>query len=217
MAEHTENHVDPDTPAGHVTMSVARRIETDREQISWRGPTPAWHSRGRSPGFSAVAVEGAVESAVHRLSGIEGWFEPQANLTNAVRVVGAAPARWKQGVTIWLGFFPLSLLINSAVVSHLDGMPLVLKTLVATVINTPLMVYPVLPWITARLGPLAAVAGAGRLTADREDRDACEGSGDRIPAERGTTSRLGGWHSAHRAAFITLEGIHRCLPSPGMK
>ena len=68
-----------------------------------------------------------------------------------MRVVGGPPPRWKQAITIWLGFFPLSLAINFGVIAHLDGVPLAAKTLIATVINTPLMVYLVLPWITARL------------------------------------------------------------------
>lgn len=102
----------------------------------------AWLSRGEGV---------AVEYATHRLSGIEGWFEPQQHLTHAVRVAGAAPPRWKQAITIWLGFFPMSLLINVVVVSRIDGLPLVLTTLIATLINTPIMVYVVLPWITVRL------------------------------------------------------------------
>ncbi|MEP9393498.1 antibiotic biosynthesis monooxygenase [Gordonia sp. VNK1] len=102
----------------------------------------AWLSRGEGV---------AVEYATHRLSGIEGWFEPQHNLTNAVKVVGGPPPRWKQAITIWLGFFPMSLLINVLVLAHLDGVHIVLKTLIGTLINTPLMVYLVLPWITARL------------------------------------------------------------------
>jgi antibiotic biosynthesis monooxygenase (ABM) superfamily enzyme len=72
-------------------------------------------------------------------------------LTNAVRILNAPPPRWKQAITIWLGFFPLSLAINFLVIAHLGTLPLVVKTLIATVINTPLMVYLVLPWITARL------------------------------------------------------------------
>ena len=85
------------------------------------------------------------------MSGIGGWFEPQQHLTQAVRVAGAPPPRWKQAITIWLGFFPRSLLINLLVVSRIDGLPVVLTTLIATLINTPIMVYVVLPWITARL------------------------------------------------------------------
>ncbi len=102
----------------------------------------AWLSRGEGV---------AVEYATHRLSGIEGWFEPQQHLTNAVRVLGAPPPRWKQAITIWLGFFPVSLALNYLVVAHLGDVPLVVKTLVATLISTPLMVYLVLPWLTARL------------------------------------------------------------------
>jgi antibiotic biosynthesis monooxygenase (ABM) superfamily enzyme len=102
----------------------------------------AWLSRGEGI---------AVEYATHRLSGIEGWFEPQSTLTQAVRVMGAPPPRWKQAITIWLGFFPLSLAINIGIIAHLGDTPLVVKTLIATLVSTPLMVYLLLPWITARL------------------------------------------------------------------
>ncbi len=115
---------------------------------------PALDDWDRSPVRRAWLARGegvAVEHATHRLSGIEGWFEPQSHLTHAVRVLGAPPPRWKQAITIWLGFFPLSVLINYLVVAHLGDLPLVLKTLIATLISTPVMVYVLLPWITARL------------------------------------------------------------------
>lgn len=102
----------------------------------------AWLSRGEGV---------AAEYATHRLSGIEGWFEPQQHLTHAVRVLGSPPARWKQAITIWLGFFLVSVALNYLLVAHLGALPLVVKTLVVTLISTPLMVYLVLPWLTARL------------------------------------------------------------------
>ncbi|ORM29168.1 antibiotic biosynthesis monooxygenase [Williamsia sp. 1135] len=123
---------------------VMYRFETHAQVDDWvSSPVrKAWLSRGEGI---------AVEYATHRLSGIEGWFEPQSTLTNAVRILNAPPPRWKQAITIWLGFFPLSLAINFLVIAHLGALPLVVKTLIATLINTPLMVYLVLPWITARL------------------------------------------------------------------
>ena len=123
---------------------VVYRFVDDEALDDWNSSPVrrAWLSRGEGV---------AVEYATHRLSGIEGWFEPQSHLTNAVKVMGSPPARWKQAITIWLGFFPMSLLINYLVVAHLGTMPLVFKTLIATLINTPIMVYVVLPWITARL------------------------------------------------------------------
>lgn len=122
---------------------VVYRFVDERSMDDWvASPVrKAWLSRGEGV---------AVEYATHRLSGIEGWFEPQENLTAAVRVA-KPPPRWKQAITIWLGFFPVSVLINYLLVAHLGVLPLAVKTLVATLISTPLMVYLVLPWITARL------------------------------------------------------------------
>ncbi|MFT4126749.1 MAG: antibiotic biosynthesis monooxygenase [Gordonia sp. (in: high G+C Gram-positive bacteria)] len=123
---------------------VVYRFADDAALAEWNeSPVrKAWLARGEGV---------AVDYATHRLSGIEGWFEPQDNLTQAVRVVGAPPPRWKQGISIWLGLFPLMVAINYLLIPHLGPLPIAVKTLIATIVNTPLMVYVVMPFITARL------------------------------------------------------------------
>jgi len=92
----------------------------------------------------------AQDTVTHRLTGVEGWFEPQSTLTHAVRV-SAPPPRWKQAVTIWLGFFPISLLIAMFVTPRLSALDVVTRTVVASVVTTPVMVFVVLPFLTGRL------------------------------------------------------------------
>ena len=87
---------------------------------------------------------------VEKRTGIEGWFDqPQPGVT-------AAPPRWKQAVTIWLGFFPLNLLFTSLVNWFVPGWhqlwPLV-TVLVTTLILTPIMTYLLLPFVTRMLRP----------------------------------------------------------------
>ena len=87
---------------------------------------------------------------VEKRTGIEGWFdEPQPG-------VAAAPPRWKQAVTIWLGFFPLNLAFTSLVNWLIPGWhqlwPLV-TVLVTTLILTPIMTYLLLPFVTRMLHP----------------------------------------------------------------
>lgn len=127
---------------------VVFRFASAGELADWeRSPLRKhWLSRGTGV---------AVQTSTHRLSGIEGWFEPQSNLTNAVKIA-PPPKRWKQAASIWMGFFPLSLAINFLVMPQLDfleasGWELVPRTLIATIINTPIMVYLVLPFITGRI------------------------------------------------------------------
>ncbi|WP_149360014.1 antibiotic biosynthesis monooxygenase [Lolliginicoccus suaedae] len=110
----------------------------------------AWLAHGRS--FSR-------DAAVHQRTGIEGWFDPAVptSMQGAVPVdprpaSDQAPPRWKQAVTIWLGFFPLSLLVNILLAPQLADVNVVASTLLLTVCVTPVMVYAVLPFITARLG-----------------------------------------------------------------
>ncbi|MFF1574596.1 antibiotic biosynthesis monooxygenase [Leifsonia sp. NPDC058292] len=89
-------------------------------------------------------------SRVERRTGIEGWFdEPQAG-------VAAAPPRWKQAVTIWLGFFPLSLAFAYLSTTLIPGWhelwPLA-TVLITTLCLTPTMTYVLLPFVTRTLQP----------------------------------------------------------------
>jgi antibiotic biosynthesis monooxygenase (ABM) superfamily enzyme len=127
----------------------------DSPQRSW------WLDSGR-----AFASEVRVE----RRTGIEGWFDapfathveprhperPSAPGTAAVQQpIPPAPPRWKQAVTIWLGFFPTNLLA-SWLLGFIPGFaewPLIARVLLATLLLTPVMTYAVLPWITRMLRP----------------------------------------------------------------
>jgi antibiotic biosynthesis monooxygenase (ABM) superfamily enzyme len=97
------------------------------------------------------SAQGIVEHArTERRTGIEGWFDrPQEHVVEQARP--PAPPRWKQAVTIWLAFFPLSLLANVIAAHLLHHASIVLRTLMLTVCLTPLMTYLVLPRITKLL------------------------------------------------------------------
>ncbi len=100
-----------------------------------------------------------------RRTGIEGWFDEPATGSVAIpnptgsgttnMTVVHAPPRWKQAISIWLGFFPVNLAFNYAVspVAGWDEMPLWLRSVVSTVVLTPIMTYWVLPWVTRMLRP----------------------------------------------------------------
>ncbi len=113
----------------------------DSPQRSW------WLDSGR-----AFASEVRVE----RRTGIEGWFDvPASHLLEEGEAARAVPPRWKQAVSIWLGFFPTNLLASWLLgfVPGFTEWPLVLRVLLATIALTPVMTYLVLPFVTARLRP----------------------------------------------------------------
>ncbi|MGX6605772.1 antibiotic biosynthesis monooxygenase [Micromonosporaceae bacterium Da 78-11] len=101
------------------------------------------------------SAEGFVEhTRTERRTGIEGWFDPpQEQEVQAAAGAPAPPPRWKQAVTIWLGFFPLSLLAAVTLGHLLADVNVVLRTLVTTLCLTPLMTYLVLPRVTKALQP----------------------------------------------------------------
>ncbi|GAA2035056.1 antibiotic biosynthesis monooxygenase [Agromyces tropicus] len=126
----------------------------DEETLeAWeRSPERAWWlEMGR--GF--VRTERA-----KRRTGIEGWFdEPATGSVPAVDdaaeepALPPAPPRWKQAVSIWLGFFPVNLVFSLlvALLPWWEGVPLALRVLVTTLVLTPIMTYWVLPWVTRML------------------------------------------------------------------
>jgi antibiotic biosynthesis monooxygenase (ABM) superfamily enzyme len=106
-----------------------------------------------------------------RRTGIEGWFdEPATGSVPAVAdgATGAdaaalppAPPRWKQAVSIWLGFFPVNLAfaLLMVFVPGWEAVPIALRVLITTLVLTPIMTYWVLPWVTRMLrGWLAPTA-----------------------------------------------------------
>ncbi|MFI5837815.1 antibiotic biosynthesis monooxygenase [Micromonospora sp. NPDC051300] len=103
------------------------------------------------------SAQGIVEhTRVERRTGIEGWFD--APVDHVVETFGepepaaaVAPPRWKQAVTIWLAFFPLSLTATLLTARFAAGVPLAGRTLLMTLVLTPLMTYLVLPRITRAL------------------------------------------------------------------
>ena len=103
------------------------------------------------------SAQGMVEhTRVERRTGIEGWFDPPRERQvdePAAPAAPPAPPRWKQAVTIWLGFFPLSLLSAVTIGHWLAGAHVVVRTLVMTLCLTPIMTYLVLPRVTRLLRP----------------------------------------------------------------
>ncbi|MFG3421400.1 antibiotic biosynthesis monooxygenase [Micromonospora sp. NPDC048063] len=104
------------------------------------------------------SAQGIVEhTRVERRTGIEGWFDPprehavETVPVSADLTVPPSPPRWKQAVTIWLAFFPLSLTATLLTSRLLPDVPLAARVLLMTLTLTPLMTYLVLPRITASL------------------------------------------------------------------
>ena len=117
-----------------------------------------WESSPERHWWLRSGEEFVHDARVERRTGIEGWFDvPASSLLDHPTPLGPRPAppRWKQAVTIWLGFFPTNL-VFTLLVSLLPVwgvVPLVARVLITTVVLTPVMTYVVLPFVTARLRP----------------------------------------------------------------
>jgi antibiotic biosynthesis monooxygenase (ABM) superfamily enzyme len=111
----------------------------------------AWESSPQRAWWLGSAQGLVGESRVERRTGIEGWFdEPVERDVQDLRPAPAAPPRWKQAIVIWLTFFPLSLVLGLLLLATGLDLNIVVRTLVTTVVATPIMTYGLLPWMTAR-------------------------------------------------------------------
>ena len=92
-----------------------------------------------------------VESRVEKRTGIEGWFDVPEDAPSS-----SAPPRWKQAVSIWLGFFPVNLaftIVVGLLVPSFAGLAAFPRVLITTVVLTPIMTFWVLPFVTKLIRP----------------------------------------------------------------
>lgn len=133
------------------TWHMLYRFADDAALLHWeQSPERAWWLQSGSPFMSQHRSE--------RRTGIEGWFDEPTEVTvehaGATPAVSAAPPRWKQAVTIWLGFFPLNLAFTYLVtllVPGWDALPILARVLLTTLFLTPIMTYVLLPGVTRML------------------------------------------------------------------
>ena len=110
-----------------------------------------WESSSQRAWWLGSAQGLVGESRVERRTGIEGWFDDPLEVDSEdLRPAAAAPPRWKQATVIWLTFFPLSLALGSLLLFTGWHPNIVLRTLVTTLVATPIMTYGLLPWMTRR-------------------------------------------------------------------
>lgn len=112
----------------------------------------AWDDSEDRRWWIESAAEIVETTRVEHRTGIEGWFEPRGEETITIPET-VVPPRWKQAVSIFLPFFPLSLLSTFLLMPHLESWPTVLAVLLNICILTPLMTYIFLPVSTRLLRP----------------------------------------------------------------
>lgn len=110
----------------------------------------AWEASPQRAWWLEAAQGSVEEKRRERRTGIEGWFDEPASV-ESLSAAPPAPPRWKQMVTIFMVFLPLSLLANWTASHLIAGWALVPRVVLVTSVMTPLMTYVFLPWITRRM------------------------------------------------------------------
>jgi uncharacterized protein len=85
------------------------------------------------------------ETGVHRISGLETWFELPGR-------TAPAPPRWKMGLVSLGAVFPMAFLFNLLVTPRLADLPLAARVLALSVTVSGLMTWVVMPRVTRLLG-----------------------------------------------------------------
>lgn len=132
---------DPNSPEWHMLFRFA-----DAESLAiWeRSPERAWW---------VASAQGLVEDGRREhLTGIEGWFDTPASI-DVISASPKAPPRWKQMVSIFIVFYPLSLGGNLLLTALIPDWPVWLRVLVLVVLVSPVMTYLALPFVTRALRP----------------------------------------------------------------
>ena len=114
-----------------------------------------WENSDQRTEWLETGADLVVDAHVKKHTGIEGWFDGMQPAPPGTPAL-LPPPRWKQAISIWLGFFPVNLMFTLLVTSLVPGwgdLAAILKVLLTTLVLTPLMAYFVLPWVTRILRP----------------------------------------------------------------
>lgn len=122
-------------PPGGDQYEMVYRFADEASLAAWAGSEQrqAWLQHGAG----LVQV-----SRIRRARGLDNWFGPAQQ----------RPPRWKQAVTIWLGYFPVSLAFAFFLADPLSVLPLFWRVLVSTLLLTPVMVFGLIPLVSKMLG-----------------------------------------------------------------
>ena len=132
---------DPDSNEWHMLFRF-----TDAQSLA------TWQGSGERQWWVASALGMVEHSPEERRTGIEGWFDTPSSV-EVIRNAASAPPRWKQMVSIFIVFFPLSLLANWALSPITHDWWLVFRVLLTVVLVTPVMTYLAMPLVTRALRP----------------------------------------------------------------
>ena len=132
---------DPSSPDWHMLF----RFADDASLAAWQAsPERAWW---------VGSAQGLVEDArSEKRTGIEGWFDEPASV-EVLAATPPAPPRWKQMVSIFIVFYPLSLAANAFFGWLIPDWPVWARVLVSVIVVTPIMTYAALPLVTRALRP----------------------------------------------------------------
>ncbi|MEY2849050.1 MAG: hypothetical protein RI885_1717 [Actinomycetota bacterium] len=131
---------DPESPVWHMLYRFA-----DADSLA------AWEQSSERAWWIASAVGLVEERGAQRRTGIEGWFDQPSEVE--ILAVTGTPPRWKQMISIFIVFFPLSLGANALLLPVIGDWPLVLRVLTTVVVVTPIMTYLAMPFVTRALRP----------------------------------------------------------------
>jgi antibiotic biosynthesis monooxygenase (ABM) superfamily enzyme len=149
--------VRPD-PESHEWHMLYRFADAESLALWERSPERAW--------WVASAL-GLVEDArQEKRTGIESWFDEPSSV-EVLSATAFTPQRWKQMVSIFIVFYPLSLLANWALSSFDTGWALPLRVLLLVLIVSPVMTYFALPLVTRALRPWLQRRPRAEVTASR--------------------------------------------------
>lgn len=116
---------------------------------SWR----LWRDGSEWTGWFGGPSERAGAPAVQECHG------PAARLILPALHPGAPPPRLTMAVVMWISVYPTITALLWLLWPLVQGFPLPLRTLALSVVMVPLMVWVIVPWVTARLAPWLMTTG----------------------------------------------------------
>jgi len=123
-------------PSGRNDYHTVLRFDSYKHLESWL------NSKERNELMNSLGD--IAQTQTEKASGLETWFDIPGQLVNP-------PPRWKMATTTIIAIYPIALLVNIFIVSHVVSWPVIFRAAIVPIVGPIVLTYSFMPFLTRKV------------------------------------------------------------------